>query len=646
MIYSFDVFDTCFCRVFIRPIDLFYELGRRVFNTFDLDITEASVKQFANQRIKAENKARKLSTKNDITLDEIYIQFKMISNINLDFDKVKSSELQLEFDSLIPIWKIQQSIKELRACGSQIAFISDMYLPRGFIKKCLMHHGFFQNEDLLYVSGELGINKASGKLFSYFLKKHNIDNKDLVHTGDNYHSDVYQPRKLGISSNFYNDSHLSLLETSWYKYSDFTSKGNIASKIGGIAKATRLSCPNDNHLNDHLLDIITGTAAPLLVSFVAWVLYKAKKEDIKRLYFVARDGQILFKIAEQLLSKEDTIECKYIYGSRQAWLLPSIDGVSKEKLSWLFNTQEDKSFIACLTILGINIDDILSKKEKADVHELINLKDCTKADDFWNFINRPNIRKKILENAKQNRIMALKYFEQEGMFEGTSWAIVDSGLFLNCQKALRNILISKNSDVLPKGYYLALAIDHLPINETGPASGFIDQSKAIHHWMFRFGIIPIIETVFLSANHATLLGYRNDRGYIFPIFKKTVNNYDLTNEIHNVILTYTKYFGKLSSNILISDLEEVISEVTKQFFEKPSKYHVDCINSFSIISAQSHSNKDQYTLGTPLSMISLLSKKIFNKNSLPQPWMAGSIVHSNIMIRGLYNLKRMIRGIY
>ena len=58
---------------------------------------------------------------------------------------------------------------------------------------------------------------------------------------------------------------------------------------------------------------------PVLINFVFWVLSQAKKDNIKTLYFLARDGFIMHHIGQSLANVFfPEIECKYFYASRYA----------------------------------------------------------------------------------------------------------------------------------------------------------------------------------------------------------------------------------------------------------------------------------------------------------------------------------------
>ncbi len=63
---------------------------------------------------------------------------------------------------------------------------------------------------------------------------------------------------------------------------------------------------------------------PILFPYVFWVIREAREQNMKNLYFVARDGYILKKIADIIIAENNyEIETHYIYGSRKAWRIAS-----------------------------------------------------------------------------------------------------------------------------------------------------------------------------------------------------------------------------------------------------------------------------------------------------------------------------------
>lgn len=86
--------------------------------------------------------------------------------------------------------------------GKKVIFTSDMYLPKDVIQKILDKNGYVQN-DKLYLSSEIKLTKARGALYKYVLDDMKLAEKELLHIGDNFQSDVESPKNLILMHGIY-----------------------------------------------------------------------------------------------------------------------------------------------------------------------------------------------------------------------------------------------------------------------------------------------------------------------------------------------------------------------------------------------------------------------------------------------------------
>ena len=131
MLFSVDVFDTSLLRKVGNPNSLFYLLGSRIR---DKGILDFEPQIFNRLRVEAENQA---FLKNKFfNLGDIYRHLHNITQIDSDLLKeVMEEELSLEMNSTVANPNIVDEISRIRKTGAQIAHVSDMYLPKSFIKK-------------------------------------------------------------------------------------------------------------------------------------------------------------------------------------------------------------------------------------------------------------------------------------------------------------------------------------------------------------------------------------------------------------------------------------------------------------------------------------------------------------------------------
>jgi FMN phosphatase YigB (HAD superfamily) len=106
-------------------------------------------------------------------------------------------ELGLEQKILEPIHDSLESLKLLKRQGAKLFFISDMYLSRKQVANLLDEAGYNGLFDGGFVSGEVGLLKRTGTLFSHIISQGlSID----LHVGDSQLADFQQPSSAGISA--------------------------------------------------------------------------------------------------------------------------------------------------------------------------------------------------------------------------------------------------------------------------------------------------------------------------------------------------------------------------------------------------------------------------------------------------------------
>ena len=197
-LYSFDVFDTVLTRAVADPKDVFLLMQRKLENS-SLSLPGKMIKDFKSIRVKCESGARRLSDKEDIKIDDIYRYMGDIYELSQgQILFLQDLELKTEHDLTCPVsWTISE-INKLRKAGTRVIFISDMYLPESNVKEMLARAGAYRDGDKMYISGKIGLTKASGNLFRYVLEREKCEPYQMCHCGNNLYSDVYVSSKMGI----------------------------------------------------------------------------------------------------------------------------------------------------------------------------------------------------------------------------------------------------------------------------------------------------------------------------------------------------------------------------------------------------------------------------------------------------------------
>ncbi|MBR3698942.1 MAG: hypothetical protein IKM85_05410 [Bacteroidales bacterium] len=301
-VFSFDVFDTCLLRLCGDSKNLFEVLSKKVLDLMCLgNDGEQLRKLFVWLRSKT----------GGMSLYDIYTQINKEFRLPCSIEKMVLLELQTEAEMLRPIEKTLRLVEGLRKRGDVI-FISDMYLPDGFIREQLTVTGFFHEGDRLYVSNTVGAWKYDGSLFKLIHERDGIDYRHWHHYGDSRHSDVKIPQKLGIDAHWLHFDYLPY-EQKWIN--DILTTGyQYPSILAGVSRAIRLTSTT----SQCQVDFVSNISAPVMTTWVYGVLCDAYKSGIRRIFFLARDTHSYLVIARELQSLFPDIELKYLFVSRQS----------------------------------------------------------------------------------------------------------------------------------------------------------------------------------------------------------------------------------------------------------------------------------------------------------------------------------------
>lgn len=643
-VISFDVYDTCISRVYSAPRDLFEALGERLLESRNNQKSSVTPLQLKKLRIAAERKAhRSVSDKEAVTLPEIYQHLMLPKGVNCSPSAMMELELSMELEAVYPIASTLARINNLRRSGYRIIFISDMYFSEKFIRGILKRFNFIQDDEPLYVSSEYGLTKRSGNLFRHVLSAEGIKACELLHVGDDPKGDISSPARLGIHIDPFRKSRLSSFEK--FVFSDSKDR-LVLSKISALSKQSRLQTELVSLSGP---DFIHGAIAPFLVAYVAWVLREARRKQLRRLYFVARDGEILYEIAKILAPHYPEVELRYLYGSRKAWLLPSIS----------FNDSSWKRLIVTAAQRN-SIIDILERLEfeSAVLQKVItalNIRDSEAScqlsySEALYFLDRlielPEVRVYLEEKIQKRRLDLIQYFKDEGLLTDSSWAFVDVGWSLNTQAAIKRIFSSESDNIefQIEGFYIGLAKDFLPQALTGRVNCFIDKPGSIFS---RRRVV--VEHLFTPSTHASTIGYESVDGRICPIFgdeTRSEHELDYVRTLHQAISGYTyraKQYVDIWENF--DCFKKAAIGVAANFISCPAKDDIGSqLNTFNVIADLRHNAQFQVPLCRPLALMDVIDiamRAISKKSAFRESrsmWLEGSALASPIHVKTLLRM--------
>lgn len=632
--FSFDVYDTCYTRFYAKPTDLFYETAIECFNRFNIDIDFNNIKLFAGLRIKAEKKSRikrSILGYEETNLDAIYDSLSIPNKWGVKKSEFKKVEIELESNKILPINYTISLINSIRKKHDNVVFISDMYLPENIIKNNLITLGIWKNGDKLYVSSEINKTKHSGGLFSYVLDDLSIEASQLYHFGDNEHADFNVPKKMGIHAKLFDPIHLRTREVMTLKGK--TSSYLIRSQIASACRDTRLLLLSGTQQNFSLSvfdELASDLISPFLFTFVLWTINESKRLGYTDLYFVSRDGEILYKIAKILSPLLSGPQCHYMYGSRHAWNITDYISKRFNRLKWLEAAQNGLSLSAILNRLHLNISDIENLKPPLSIStdKLLSKKEI-KTIIKW--LCSDEIHCYLLPKLKKHKELFHKYMEQIGITKSSSPAIVDIGWNLSGLRILNEELSTKHIGGLFFGSFKPNEIDFNNI-QCDYLAYFDSRSKGSKA-ILRYGPCLLIESLFTMSSHQSLTEYSlSPQIEVIPsLNSEDKHDSGLALHHHHIVLSFVDRAIKGGLHTLnAAKLLDIMHEQLISFIQSPLTHEALSFGNFYANAEQVHNTQNSTPLVRSFDFRNTLWLVAKNKINPQKPyyWIEGSIAIS------------------
>lgn len=340
-VWSFDVYDTCVSRDVARPRDLFFLAGLSLAPPGLPPLLRHALASLVMwSRATAEGRAlRAARGREAVTLDEIYDHLWLPRWSGITAARLRARELRLERDCLYAVPRNRARLAALRDAGARVVFSSDMYLPAPFIRQQLVRLGVATGEEPLFVSGALGVTKRSGGLFGHLVRDVAVAPDAIIHVGDDPVADARVPAGLGLRVAPYPSGRPNRHER-MTRARRALGDPVLPLFLGLSRKARLLAEANGGPSDPPLPGFLISVVGPFLTAFVCWVLRAANGLGLDRLYFVARDGQVLLALARLLSERLGGPELRYLYGSRRAWLEAQDQGATPRATALGYLEQE------------------------------------------------------------------------------------------------------------------------------------------------------------------------------------------------------------------------------------------------------------------------------------------------------------------
>lgn len=424
-LHSFDIFDTLIRRSTLKPLSVF-EYVKNTAKSSHIDFPAYLLEEWVTIRNKVEHDVRDMMRKTtferqsntlEVTLDDIYHRLQQnmqLSDEQIDF--LKQTEIDAEIRHAEPIQKRIDFLFDLKAQGHDIILVSDMYLPENVIRAMLVKVDSRLSDIPLYLSGSIGYQKSTGKLYQHIFFDMGYNYGRWVHYGDNKHADGSVPRRLNIETAVHDIDDFIPFENELINSMSGNNRHSIyqlATKMHRYRTALLSSMNNMQLEQAYYAYAYAGSA---IVPYVKWAIEDAIQRKYQTLYFISRDGHFLKQIADRIIQiKGYHIKTKYIYGSRKAWRLPSYINQVDEEMFWQFG-----NFVGMDSFEDLVSASYLSETELLKLFpEFEHLKTArhlrgSVAENIRKIFSNSQIyRQRVLEIAAEKRKIVREYLQQE-----------------------------------------------------------------------------------------------------------------------------------------------------------------------------------------------------------------------------------------
>ncbi len=536
-VVSFDIFDTLILRPYYKPQDVFIHIERIL-----------GLKKFADKRIKAEKRARKLSPHDEITFNEIY------QSIGEKYKTVESFESEFETRICQQNPEINEAYEYALNLGKRIIFVSDMYLPQGVVEIILDTNGYKSYEHL-FLSSTYKQRKATGELYDVVIDKINVSPGKILHIGDNKKNDFENAKVKGLKAIYYpkvinrfmhEHKNMSLIFDSSYD-KRFNTDYLTYSLIVGINSVVWIENLNDSYW----MRFGSLYAGPFLYFFTRWLYSKAQINNIKNIALVARDGFNLKKIFDLFDNKKE-FNTQYVYLPRYVSESANINSLEDLGmfLEGLGKTDESlRDFISIFSEENHLIKDLWS--EFVMHHKYLTYKDMKSfvLDNSSLFIETSQMKKK----------MVYDYFYDLGLFSDSLMIVDSSCTKARPQKLLNSIVKSWDMDISLFGYYYKVNQRSEGLDQIEIRPEFSRKYQTDKWDLMEF---------FMSSPERPIISIKKELDQYKPVYKKIENSNFEKHRIKEsellskgVVKFSQKAYNIFENFDIIKDLDTVVAYV-------------------------------------------------------------------------------------
>lgn len=562
-VISFDVFDTLLVRDIYSPEDVFTFTERHAQN-----LIKDPKFEHRDFRIRSEQYARKSSPHEEVTLDDIYNHYLLVTGVAADLvEEIKQYEIEIEGKLLRARESARMIFNSAKSQDLVVTIVTDFYMSQSTIRRYLENAGFDLSGVQVFVSSEIGLSKKDGHLYDYVAQTMGVAPREILHFGDNFAVDTQMAMKHGVHSIHIPSPKATLdLAPRLKDYLAGAKQNQIDQR--SLEWAFMLGAVVNGLFDDHFAPRLDTAFAqdpyrfgyvvlgPLLASHTCWLRAQVEQNPKDTLMFLARDGWSMkqaFDTYHRIVPLEHALPTPYIAASRCMMDIIALADDFENVIRIVNSRYTSGKLSEFLKIrLGISrdliTDDVLSAGGFSSVDDFVSLpQDKVR---MLKIIQR--LKEPIEKNAALQSSLFKRYMREQGVNPDTKVGVVDIGYFGSMQKSMANLLRPMNVDVC--GFYLAVRREaQLDSKLRGNVFGFLangfDPRDGREPLYVRE--LAVLEQ-FFSAPHASVSKLNEVDGEIEVEYLPDIGEqfqYDRLNMIHRGAIDFVHRMAELEARL-------------------------------------------------------------------------------------------------
>ena len=387
-----------------------------------------------------------------------------IQNLLLE---VTDYELALESRMLVPRAAIRDLMARMHRQGKRIILLSDMYLPATHIKRLIAAAGLEAFVDGVVSSADTCHTKASGTAWPLIRERFQLDPARWLHIGDNPISDGLRPMEYGLRAAVLRDPAELARKAIIGRYWDIAPKRPFWR--GRLVQQLTLPLEAENAPRDPLYVAGHNFFAPLFCAFIQHVAEQCRQRKLKRIYFFAREGELLLQIWNKavptLFPAGQAPAAQYLHVSRMALAGPScaIRGLDSDNAAIAFLPATSRDIRDLCRVFGLDLGPLVPHLRRHGLHVEDVLSrhhagwELTNGNRFQRLLDDPVFQDEIKHQTRDANEALQRYLASEHFFDQPDVAVVDIGWLGTIQRFLFQAVAHRHDRPRLHGFVFALA---------------------------------------------------------------------------------------------------------------------------------------------------------------------------------------------